>query len=72
MTRQFLSDVYYNALYCLLLDTPPDTSNEHIASVEILLPRIFMNARTPTQLAGAVVITTPIGNNHSTISRRRY
>ncbi|OCL04194.1 P-loop containing nucleoside triphosphate hydrolase protein [Glonium stellatum] len=55
MVRQFLSDVLWPAdLDYLLIDTPPGTSDEHISLLENLLKTC-----TPSQLAGAVVVTTP-------------
>ncbi|KAL9091263.1 MAG: hypothetical protein Q9165_004897 [Trypethelium subeluteriae] len=54
MVRQFLSDVHWGALDYLLIDTPPGTSDEHISLVETLL-----RDTSPSQLAGAVVVTTP-------------
>lgn len=54
MIRQFLSTVLWADLDYLLIDTPPGTSDEHIALVEELLK----NA-TPEQLPGAVIVTTP-------------
>ncbi|KAH6626629.1 P-loop containing nucleoside triphosphate hydrolase protein [Chaetomium sp. MPI-SDFR-AT-0129] len=54
MVRQFLSDVFWDDLDYLLIDTPPGTSDEHISLAETLLQK----AR-PEQLAGAVVVTTP-------------
>ncbi|KAK4226688.1 putative cytosolic Fe-S cluster assembling factor nbp-35 [Podospora fimiseda] len=56
MVRQFLSDVYWGdeELDYLLIDTPPGTSDEHIALVETL----FKDCRRE-QIAGAVVVTTP-------------
>lgn len=55
MVRQFLSDVLWPAdLEFLLIDTPPGTSDEHISLLENLLKTC-----TPSQLAGAVVVTTP-------------
>lgn len=54
MVRQFLSDVAWDELDYLLVDTPPGTSDEHISLAETLL----QTAR-PDQLAGAVVVTTP-------------
>ncbi|KAL2022357.1 hypothetical protein VTK56DRAFT_5424 [Thermocarpiscus australiensis] len=54
MVRQFLSDVFWDELDYLLIDTPPGTSDEHISLAETLLQK----AR-PDQLAGAVVVTTP-------------
>ncbi|KAF7194240.1 Cytosolic Fe-S cluster assembly factor CFD1 [Pseudocercospora fuligena] len=54
MIRQFLSTVLWGDLDYLLIDTPPGTSDEHIALVEELLK----NAATE-QLPGAVIVTTP-------------
>ena len=55
MVRQFLSDVLWpTGLDFLLIDTPPGTSDEHISLLENLLKTC-----TPSQLAGAVVVTTP-------------
>ncbi|KAH0545309.1 cytosolic Fe-S cluster assembly factor cfd1 [Glutinoglossum americanum] len=54
MVRQFLNDVAWGSLDYLLVDTPPGTSDEHIALAETLL----RSARAG-QLAGAVVVTTP-------------
>lgn len=75
MIRQFVSDILWppNTDY-LLIDTPPGTSDEHIAIVEelhkhaSLMPISTANGNgssavhppTPTpHLAGAVVVTTP-------------
>lgn len=72
MIRQFVSDVLWppNTDY-LLIDTPPGTSDEHIAIVEELhklaiavpsvvngQPHVQISAPAPS-LAGAVVVTTP-------------
>lgn len=74
MIRQFVSDVLWppNTDY-LLIDTPPGTSDEHIAIVEEL-HKLASTTNTPIQenghgstlpvtpqphLAGAVVVTTP-------------
>lgn len=54
MVRQFLSDVHWEKLDYLLIDTPPGTSDEHISLVETLLKQA-----TPEQLSGAVIVTTP-------------
>ncbi|KAK4656845.1 cytosolic Fe-S cluster assembly factor cfd1 [Podospora pseudocomata] len=54
MVRQFLSDVFWEELDYLLIDTPPGTSDEHISLAETLLQK----AR-PDQVAGAVIVTTP-------------
>jgi Mrp family chromosome partitioning ATPase len=54
MVRQFLSDVLWEELDYLLIDTPPGTSDEHISLAETLLK----NA-APGQVKGAVVVTTP-------------
>ena len=59
MVRQFLSDVKWDGLDYLLIDTPPGTSDEHISLVETLLQTTAANSTYPDQLAGAVVVTTP-------------
>lgn len=56
MIRQFLSDVQWPDLDYLLVDTPPGTSDEHIAVLEELHR---LADKRPGQLAGAVVVTTP-------------
>jgi Mrp family chromosome partitioning ATPase len=56
MIRQFLSDVQWPDLDYLLIDTPPGTSDEHIAVLEELHK---LAEKRPGQLAGAVVVTTP-------------
>lgn len=55
MIRQFLEDVFWSELDYLLIDTPPGTSDEHIALAEILL-RVLDSKRD-----GAVIVTTPQG-----------
>jgi Mrp family chromosome partitioning ATPase len=55
MIRQFWSDVYWDKLDFLLIDTPPGTSDEHISLLEILMSSKASNSYT----LGAVVITTP-------------
>ena len=72
MVRQFVSDVLWppNTEY-LLVDTPPGTSDEHIAIVEELhklatatpvtqngQPHLNISPAAPS-LAGAVIVTTP-------------
>lgn len=54
MVRQFLADVHWGATDYLIIDTPPGTSDEHIALAETLLQRC-----APEQLSGCVVVTTP-------------
>lgn len=54
MIKQFLSDVLWGEMDFLLIDTPPGTSDEHISLIENLLKNT-----SPTQMAGAVVVTTP-------------
>ncbi|KAF7507333.1 hypothetical protein GJ744_010767 [Endocarpon pusillum] len=56
MIRQFISDVAWPDLDYLLIDTPPGTSDEHIAVLEELHK---LSERRPGQLSGAVVVTTP-------------
>ncbi|PVH75356.1 P-loop containing nucleoside triphosphate hydrolase protein [Cadophora sp. DSE1049] len=54
MVRQLLSEIKWDSLDYLLVDTPPPgTSDEHISLVETLLQTY------PDQLAGAVLVTTP-------------
>ncbi|KAI8322674.1 P-loop containing nucleoside triphosphate hydrolase protein [Martensiomyces pterosporus] len=50
MIKQFLSDVYWGELDYLLIDTPPGTSDEHLAAVE------YLQEWNPD---GAVIVTTP-------------
>lgn len=64
MIRQFLSDVSWGATDYLLIDTPPGTSDEHIALAEQLLTLSTTDATTAAQsnlpyLTGAVLVTTP-------------
>lgn len=64
MIRQFLSDVSWGATDYLLIDTPPGTSDEHIALAEQLLTLSTADAATAIQrnvprLAGAILVTTP-------------
>ncbi|PCH07828.1 ATPase-like, ParA/MinD [Penicillium occitanis (nom. inval.)] len=64
MVRQFLSDVYWGETDYLLVDTPPGTSDEHIAIGESLLTMSSTSCSTATTsripyLAGAVLVTTP-------------
>ncbi|PGH04224.1 UBX domain-containing protein 1 [Blastomyces parvus] len=72
MIRQFLTDVLWGETDYLLIDTPPGTSDEHIALAEQLLTLASTTRTrdaTPAQqqqqqnkkpfLAGAVLVTTP-------------
>jgi Mrp family chromosome partitioning ATPase len=62
MIRQFLSDVFWPpGTDYLLIDTPPGTSDEHIAVVEELhkLAAAASDSGSPQKLQGAVVVTTP-------------
>lgn len=64
MIRQFLTDIYWGPTDYLLIDTPPGTSDEHIALAEQLLTLSTADAATAVQnqiphLAGAVLVTTP-------------
>jgi UBX domain-containing protein 1 len=64
MIRQFLSDVAWGSTDYLLIDTPPGTSDEHIALAEQLLtlstadPSLAAQNNIP-RLTGAVLVTTP-------------
>lgn len=54
MIRQFISDIEWNDLDYLIVDTPPGTSDEHITVMEC------MNDVTQgAKCDGAVIITTP-------------
>lgn len=66
MIRQFLSDVHWGPTDYLLVDTPPGTSDEHIALAEQLLTLSTTDAAAAAasnyalpRLAGAVLVTTP-------------
>ncbi|KAF3479497.1 cytosolic Fe-S cluster assembling factor cfd1 [Arthroderma uncinatum] len=62
MIRQFVSDVIWGETDYLLIDTPPGTSDEHIAIAEQLLSQATTASNPePSQprLAGAVLVTTP-------------
>lgn len=65
MIRQFLSDVHWGSTDYLLIDTPPGTSDEHIALAEQLLtlsttdPAAAVPNSPLPRLAGAVLVTTP-------------
>jgi Mrp family chromosome partitioning ATPase len=50
LIRQFLTDVMWEELDCLIIDTPPGTSDEHISLVNYL---------KNTNLLGTVIVTTP-------------
>ena len=55
MIRQLLTSVLWGELEFLLIDTPPGTSDEHIALAETLLAECGAGG----QVKGAVVVTTP-------------
>jgi Mrp family chromosome partitioning ATPase len=38
LIKQFLRDVDWGEIDCLLIDTPPGTSDEHLSIVQFLLP----------------------------------
>lgn len=64
MIRQFLTDVSWGSTDYLLIDTPPGTSDEHIALAEQLLTLSTPDVAAAVQrqiprLAGAVLVTTP-------------
>ncbi|GMM30540.1 iron-sulfur cluster assembly protein [Martiniozyma asiatica (nom. inval.)] len=52
MIKQFLRDVVWGQLDYLIIDTPPGTSDEHIAIAEEL-------NKVPELIFGAVIVTTP-------------
>ncbi|KAL4742062.1 cytosolic Fe-S cluster assembly factor cfd1 [Aspergillus similis] len=64
MIRQFLTDVYWGDTDYLLVDTPPGTSDEHIALAEELLKSSTTSPSSTglgalPRLTGAVLVTTP-------------
>jgi Mrp family chromosome partitioning ATPase len=59
MIRQFVSDVLWPpGTSYLLIDTPPGTSDEHIAIVEEL-HKLQSSSSSQPHLTGAVIVTTP-------------
>jgi len=50
LIKQFLTDVNWGDLDCLLIDTPPGTSDEHLSVVTYL---------QESSMDGAVIVTTP-------------
>ncbi|ODH52748.1 cytosolic Fe-S cluster assembly factor cfd1 [Paracoccidioides brasiliensis] len=69
MIRQFLTDVLWGETDYLLIDTPPGTSDEHIALAEQLLTIASTTSTNSSQqqqqqrsqplLTGAILVTTP-------------
>lgn len=51
MIGQFVSDVAWGELDVLLVDTPPGTSDEHLAVLE--------NMKKHSRVDGAILVTTP-------------
>ena len=54
MILQFLKDVDWGNLDFLIIDTPPGTSDEHLA-----FAGYFNNPHTTHQLLGSILVTTP-------------
>ena len=54
MIKRFMSDVDWEQLDYLLVDTPPGTSDEHIALVECLKEKPEL-----TESYAAILVTTP-------------
>lgn len=50
LIKQFLTDVIWEDLDYLIIDTPPGTSDEHISVVQYL---------KKTRITGSVIVTTP-------------
>ena len=50
LIKQFLTDVTWDKLDYLIIDTPPGTSDEHISIVQYL---------QRANVAGAVIVSTP-------------
>jgi Mrp family chromosome partitioning ATPase len=57
MVRQFLTDIAWGELDFLLIDTPPGTSDEHIALAETLLR--YSATRNSPHRPSALIVTTP-------------
>lgn len=53
MIKQFLTDVKWDELDYLIVDTPPGTSDEHISVMECI--RSMYNRHS----VGAIIVTTP-------------
>lgn len=60
MIKQFLTDVLWNDIDYMIIDTPPGTSDEHIAVIE--------NIRS-LKPDGAIVVTTPQGVSVADVRR---
>lgn len=54
MIRQFLSDIQWDDLDYLIIDTPPGTSDEHITVMECM-----NDVTQQAQCDGAIIVTTP-------------
>lgn len=50
--KQFLRDVNWGSLNCLIIDTPPGTSDEHLTITQLLL-KLELNS------VSAIIVTTP-------------
>ncbi|KCV69761.1 ATP-binding protein [Fonticula alba] len=62
MIHQFLSEVSWGPLDFLIIDTPPGTSDEHLAVLEALTaasPEAAEAGARPYHIDGAVIVSTP-------------
>ncbi len=59
LVQQFLRDVCWGDLDFLVVDTPPGTSDEHLALAEFLLTTSGGGAVATMPQVGAVLVTTP-------------
>lgn len=59
MIRQFLFDVDWQNLDYLIIDTPPGTSDEHLAIAEFLIKSDTNESHLKNKLLGAIIVTTP-------------
>eukprot|EP00796_Vickermania_ingenoplastis_P009984 gene9985-6968_t len=59
MLKLFLKDVHWGSLDCLVIDTPPGTSDEHLTLVNLLKVPTTDGASVSSRISGAVVVTTP-------------
>eukprot|EP01135_Chromosphaera_perkinsii_P006113 Nk52_evm3s402 gene=Nk52_evmTU3s402 len=59
LIKQFVKDVFWSRLDCLLFDTPPGTSDEHLTVVKALSLLNNNGADGNGGLTGAIIVTTP-------------
>jgi len=78
LIRQFLSDVIWGGIEYLVIDTPPGTSDEHLAVLDAIKQHISQdrdqdstsnsNSTEPVDY-GAIIVTTPQGVSISDVRK---